>query len=106
MKEVRDIRESIENMAQEEIHSLSIGFSDSEEERADSDGEKVDEVSLTHDVEEHLVQLLSSGNFNWFERVSLAGTSTELEECGSCEKVLLNIILIGQYMVSQKRRWD
>ena len=57
---------------------------------ANSDGEKVDEVSLTHNVEEHLVQFLRSSNFNWFELVSQAETSTELEgECGSCEKVLL-----------------
>lgn len=88
MKEARDIRESIEKMAQEEIHSLSIGLSDSKE--SDDSDEKVDEVSLTHDIEERLLQLLRSSNFNWFELVSQAETSTELEgEYGSCENVLL-----------------
>ena len=48
----------------------------------------MDEVFLTHDIEERLLQLLRSSN--WFELVSQAETSIELEgECFSCENMLL-----------------
>ena len=86
MKEARDICESIEQMAQEEIRSLAFGCSDSEEESEDSDSEKAKEVSMTPETEENLVQLLKNSNFNWFKLVSKTETSTELE--ADCERIL------------------
>ena len=78
MKEARNIRESIEQLAQEEIHSLTIGCSDSEEESEQSDCEKA-EVIMTPEIEENMVQLLKNSNFNWFELVSQAESSTQLQ---------------------------
>ena len=46
IKEARDIRESIEQMAQEEIQSLKLDFSDSEEESGDFNTERSEDVLL------------------------------------------------------------
>ena len=94
LKEARDIRECIEQMAQEEISSLSLGLSDSEEEKfVLSDEDVSEEVTLTHAVEERLVQLLRTSCFNWFEFVSQTESSlkTVIAECGACESVLQKV---------------
>jgi len=77
MEEAKDIRESIEQLVQEEIHSLMVGCADSEESEQ-SDYEKA-EVIMTPEIEEHLVQLLKSRNFNWFELISQAESLAELQ---------------------------
>ena len=82
-------------MTQEEIHSLAISYSDSEEESDDSDTEKAGEISVTPATKEYLVHLLKSSNFNWFELVSQAQSSTvEYNLCKSPSMALM------------KRKWN
>ena len=80
VREVRDIRESIEQMVQEEIRGLACSYSDSEDNSDQgSDTDKEEQVSLTHKDAECLVQLLRNSNFNWFELVSQVESTTELQ---------------------------
>lgn len=88
IQEARDIRESIEEMAQEEVRSLHFEWSDSEEDSDASDSERSEDVLLTDVVEDRLVQLLRSSDFNWFEFVSQAETTVLDAECGSYENLL------------------
>ncbi len=65
IEEAKAIRESIEQMALDEVRSI-IPLHDSD---PDSDTELTITPEITSDVEQHLLDVLKISNFNWFEFV-------------------------------------
>ena len=98
IKEAKHVRKSTEQMAQEEIHNLTLGCSDSEEE---SDNKEIQLIDLTPETETWLIQLMRSSDFNWFEFVHQIESSTQLEQ--EPQSLLKSFPLIYQSMGIQRQ---
>ena len=81
-KEVKEIRESIDEMAMAEIRSLAInhGLSGSEDQCDSGSDVEETEGSLTDEVKATLIELLQESKYNWFEFISLIESKENLHK--------------------------